>query len=356
MLSKIGLPMLALAMLTFAVYHVVRAQHTPPELQPPVQPARSPFGKGVAGSGIVEARKENIAVGTHLPGIVTEVFVKVGDKVNKGTRLFRLDDRALLAEKQVRLAMVQAAEAQLTKLRKMPREEEIPALEARVREARAVLVERQDQLGRMRRLYASRAVNEEDKIKIEQAMSVAREQVSRAEADLALMKKGAWEPDLKIAEAQVMQSKAQLAQTETELTRLVVDALDEGEVLQVNVRPGEYVLSPASTPLIVLGDTRRLRVRVDIDEHDIPRLEQKNKARATLRGDPSKGFDLSFVRLEPYVVPKKSLTGDNTERVDTRVLQVIYELEPATIGSPRVFVGQQVDVYIDGEPSKTTAQ
>ena len=55
--------------------------------------------------------------------------------------------------------------------------------------------------------------------------------------------------------------------------------------------------------------------------------------------------------VEPFVVPKKSLTGDNSERVDTRVLQVIYECDPAPDGAAddarRLFVGQQVDVSIE---------
>ena len=63
-----------------------------------------------------------------------------------------------------------------------------------------------------------------------------------------------------------------------------------------------------------------------------------------MRGDPRQEFRLSFVRVEPYVIPKKSLTGDNTERVDTRVLQVIYALE--TKDRP-VYVGQQMDVFIE---------
>ena len=67
-------------------------------------------------------------------------------------------------------------------------------------------------------------------------------------------------------------------------------------------------------------------------------------ARATLKGQPKEWFPLKFVRIEPYVIPKKSLTGDNTERVDTRVLQVIYAVDAA---DKRLFVGQQVDVFID---------
>jgi multidrug resistance efflux pump len=136
-----------------------------------------------------------------------------------------------------------------------------------------------------------------------------------------------------------------LEQTETELERLTVHALVDGEVLQVNVRPGEYVSAPSSQALIVLGNVTRLHVRVDVDEHDIPRFRKAGPALAMLRGDPSQRFRLVFVRVEPFVIPKKSLTGDNTERVDTRMLQVIYAVEgPA----PGLYVGQQVDVYVEG--------
>ena len=98
---------------------------------------------------------------------------------------------------------------------------------------------------------------------------------------------------------------------------------------------------------MVLGAIdKTVNVRVDIDEHDIPRFKKGAPARASLRGTPEVMYPLTFVRVEPYVIPKKSLTGDNTERVDTRVLQVIYSLD--TTDRP-IFVGQQMDVFINTE-------
>jgi multidrug resistance efflux pump len=347
MVRKYLLPLAAMLMLVFAVIHAVRAQQEPPKLDPPVPPARSPFAKGIAGAGIVEAETENIAVGTNLPGIVTDVCVQVGQKVKPGDCLFRLDDRALKAEWRVREAARDAAVAQLEKLRRMPRPEEVPALEAKVAEAKANLADQLDLLRRAQRLVRSRSIGDEEHSRREQAAQMAREQLRKAEADLALLKSGAWKPDLRVAEASVAQAKAMLEQTQTELERLEVRALVAGEVLQRNVRPGEYVSAQAGQALIVLGNVSRLHVRSDIDEHDIPRFDPAAKARAMLRGDARQEFPLRFVRVEPFVIPKKSLTGDNTERVDTRVLQVIYAVEDST---RRLFVGQQVDVYVEARP------
>jgi HlyD family secretion protein len=96
--------------------------------------------------------------------------------------------------------------------------------------------------------------------------------------------------------------------------------------------------------MIVLGDVNRLHVRADIDESDLPWFDPNAPAVATLKGRPQVRFPLTVVYVEPYVVPKQSLTGSNSERVDTRVLQVIYALPDER--SVPLHVGQQMDVYM----------
>src|SRR5262249_59067887 len=118
----------------------------------------------------------------------------------------------------------------------------------------------------------------------EQAKSIAEEQVAKAKADLELIKAGAWAPDLEVARAAVKQSEALLSQTQTELDRLEVKASVDGVVLQVNVRPGEFVGTPPNQALIVLGGARQ-NVRVDIDENDIARFKEGLSAIANRRGD-----------------------------------------------------------------------
>ncbi len=349
MIRKYVLPLAALCLLVFAVYHVLGGEQEPPPSKPPVAPARSPFSKTVAGAGMVEAQTENIEVGTPVPGVVTEVRVKVGQKVKAGEGLFRLDARQLEAERKYREAALAAAKAQLARLEAMPRPEELPASEARVREAQANLAEQEDLHQRARRASVA-AVGAEELVRRELAVRKAKEQLAREKAELALQKAGAWKLDVEVSRAAVEQAKAQLGQVKTDLERLTVRALVAGEVLQVNVHPGEFVGAPASRTLVLLGNVHRLHVRVDVDEHDIPRFSPGTPARAVLRGDQKKEFRLKFVRVEPYVVPKRSLTGDNTERVDTRVLQVIYALEP---GAERVYVGQLLDVFIDAGEEKS---
>jgi HlyD family secretion protein len=118
----------------------------------------------------------------------------------------------------------------------------------------------------------------------------------------------------------------------------------DGVVLQVNIRPGERISELDTKALMVLGDIRTFHVWVDVDERDIPRFRPGAKASAYPRGETSHALGLRFVRVEPLAIPNKALTGDNTERVDTRVLQVLYAIDRA---DHPVYVGQQLDVFID---------
>src|SRR5207237_9596436 len=134
-------------------------------------------------------------------------------------------------------------------------------------------------------------------VRREQAKRMAEEQVAKAQADLDLIKAGAWKPDLAVAKASVKQAEALLHQTQTELDRLDVTASVDGEVLQVNVRPGEFVGTPPNQALVVLGGTQK-HVRVDIDENDIARFREGLRAAAKRRGASDREVPLRFVRVE----------------------------------------------------------
>jgi HlyD family secretion protein len=349
--SKLVLPLVAVAMLSFGLFHLLKAQHVLPKPPPPAMPARNPFGAAIAGAGVVEARGENISVGSALPGVVLEVFVPnddVGKQVPAGAPLFRVDDRQLQAQLGVQQAALAAAKAQLAKLDQMPRPEELPAAQARVEAAQANVLRLLDQFERARKLLASKSIGLEEHNTLQRQYEQAVHEREQATAELKLLKAGAWEPDKAIARAAIAQAEAQIAQTKTEIERTLVRAPVAGRVLQVNVRPGEYVGAAPGSGLIVLGDIGHLRVRVDIDEADIPRFRPGAPASAYPRGGSQQKVPLQFVRVEPLVIPKRSLTGDNTERVDTRVLQAIYEVAG---DDDALYVGQQLDVFLESSPA-----
>src|SRR2546426_10456374 len=338
-------PLIAAIALLFAVGAVIAMKPVRHAEPPPFAPPTAKFESSVGAVGLVEANTENIDLSCAVSGMVTEVYVKAGDRVHQGQKLFSLDDRDLQADLGVMRAALQAARARLAKLEEEPRAEDLPPAEARVREAQANLADAEVQMRLIESVTDKRAVREEDIQRRRLAYKAAQARLAEADAQLALLKAGAWAPDIAVAKSEVAQAEAQLKLVETNVDRLSMRAPIAGVILQNKVRLGQYAqCGPLSEPLMILGSVTPLHVRVDVDEHDAWRVRGGAQAVASPRGNTIR-IPLEFVRFEPYVIPKKSLTGDSTERVDTRVLQVIYRIRD---GEPSVYVGQQMDVYIDG--------
>lgn len=352
MFTKYGLPTLAVAGLTFAIYTVVQAAIPRPPSKPVMEPpVRSEATRLIAGAGLVEARRENIPIGVNVPGVVIEVFVKKGDQVKQGDPLFRVDDRDLKAQVKVRQAELAAYQAQFHKLKAAPRPEDVPPAEAAVEEYRAKLNDTEAAMARTERLYNRQMIAAGDWDRDRFAYYAAKASLSKAVAELERIKRGTWKEDLDLAQANIDMSKAQVESIQTDLERLTVRAPLDGEILQLNVRLGQFAAMTWKDPMIVMGDVKRLHVRVDVDENDVPLFDRRGDAVAYLKGRSTGAFPIKLEYVEPYVIPKQSLTGSNAERVDTRVLQVVYSLPDDR--AVQVYVGQQMDVYMKASGAPT---
>jgi multidrug efflux pump subunit AcrA (membrane-fusion protein) len=286
-----------------ATIHAAESTTIPP---PPVAPPKKPFERAIAGTGIVEALSENVAIGVPVPGVVTEVFVKVSGKVKKGDPLMKIDDRELSAQLITQRASVAVSKATV-----------------QLKQANHTKV--QDMLDRMNAVEDKRAISQDD--------------LRNRTNDVAVAK-----ADTEAAKAQLLAAEAAVQSTEKLLERLTILAPRDGTILQLNIRAGEYASTMPKQAPIVLGDLEQLQIRCDIDEQNAVRVSGDMPAIAYVKGDSENQVPLTFVRIEPFVIPKMSLTGSSTERVDTRVLQVIYSLAKPT--AHPLYVGQQVDVFI----------
>lgn len=279
----------------------------PPAPTPVAEPARSPYPAAIAATGIIEASRENVHVATTKPGLVSKVFAAVGSNVKTGDPLFQIDNREALA----RVASLRA---------------QSKVQNATIAEAEIALAQAQDQLLRVKSPASARLLTGDE-------LSHRKFAVQSAEAALAH------------STALLEAAQSQLAQAETELDVLTVRASRDGRILRLSLREGEYANVNPAEPLMVLGDIDSFQIRADVDEQNAPLIQPGSAATAYLKGDSAHRLPLTFVRIDPFVLPKKSLTGESTERVDTRVLQVIFNLKQ--LSGKSLYVGQQVDVYIE---------
>lgn len=298
MIKRYGLILVAIAgfaLSIFMIFYCLRKPPVAPYVSPP--PIR-PYEHYIAAEGIIESAFKNISIGVSFPDVITDVYTFVGHFVQKGQPLFKTDTRFF--------------EAQLEKTQKDFESAQIDYL---LKEKTFSFYER---------LEDKSAVSEQFYIDAQFALELAKIRLRSIEADVTIVK--------------------------TNIEKSIIRAPINGQVLQVNIRVGESPVINSSInrqPLILFGDTQVYHVRVQIDEEDEWRFKQGAPAVAFVRGNSAISIPLSYVYIEPYITPKKSLSGSDLERIDTRVLEVVYKFQKENYP---VFMGQLLDIYIEAEP------
>jgi HlyD family secretion protein len=319
---KIVLPVAALALIAYAALSTMSGRPDDTSLAPAIEPATAPatVASGapsadpqgrVAGAGVVEPSSELVAIAPFANGVVNSVAVVAGQTVKKGDLLFTLDARELQSQLQTRRSA-------------------LATQQRNVELARADLADKTALLNLYQRVDDPRATTREELLRRQGAAVMAQAGVNAALA-------------------QAEEARAALQQANTQLALSTVRSPLDATVLQVRIRPGEYAAAGRNEALMVLGQTSPLHVRIDVDEADVPRLATGQPASVSARGSAGKRVQAQFVRAEPLLGPKRSLTNAADERVDTRVLQVIYALPANTTG---FFVGQQVDAFLTPVPAQ----
>lgn len=328
--------------------------------QPPVfRPAANPYTHGVYATGIVEsdqAAGENINVYPDVSGAVTRLSVHDGDHVKAGDILLTIDDSVQRATAEQLAAQAAAAEALLEELEAQPRPETRDVADAQVSAAQANLKMTQDTYAKQKQAWDidPKAVSRDVLDNAENAMRVARANLDVVTRQDRLTRAGAWVYDVRNQRGQVDALRKAAASAEALLAHYTLRAPADGVVLAVNTAQGSYLsqqgvydtYTQGMAPVVVLGTApERLAVRCYVDEILIARLPEPErlKARMSVRG-ASIDADLVFERIQPYVTPKIELSDQRTERVDLRVLPVIFRVVPKA--GLRLYPGQIVDVYI----------
>jgi HlyD family secretion protein len=336
----------------------IYGQKTP--AQPPVfNPAPNPYAKGIYAEGIIESDQTsgaNINIYPEVAGVITQIPVSEGQTVRKGTPLVLMDDSVQKATAEQQKSQAEAAFALLQEFRAQPRPETLTVAAAQVEAANASLKNAQDQFDKQKQSYDldPKSVSRDALDNFGNALKIAKANLEVAQKQFELTKAGAWSYDIKNQERQYNALEKAYAASNALLSKYAVKAPADGVVLAITAALGSYIssqgtydtYSQGSAPVVVMGAPQsKLAVRVYVDEILVHRLPDRSHMHATMfiRGT-NISAPLEFVRVQPYVSPKIELSDQRLERVDVRVLPLIFKFEQTK--KLNLYPGQLVDVYI----------
>jgi len=343
--------------LALGAYYAYKYQLQLQNNEPYMPPASPPPNTIAAAKGLIEPRDGSIGIYPVRADRVEELRVQENQEVKAGDVLYTMRTRGLLDERRILEAQYMAAMANCQYLREQPRASDVAPLEAAVAVRKVEQERLAKRLERLRKLYPL-AVSQDELDNEQKLYEAAVASLKLAETELAQLKAGVSPHQISQAEAQAAQIQAQLQQLDTQIAESVLRSPIDGVVMKINIHQGEYIslFNPVrddatSTPVVI--GAKALQVRVDVDETDAFMLDGPHDASAVLKGDSGCKLRLRFNRIQPMAVPKRNLAGFGAERIDVRVVQIIYDVEPPPFP---VWPGQQVDVFIERKPSQETSE
>jgi len=327
--------------LSLSAWVLLRGPGVAPE--PVAQAAVAPSTpRAVVAPGRIEPISEEVAIGTELDGKLAAVYVEEGQAVRRGQLIASLVNGDFAA--RVRLAESAVAErtAELERLRNGNRVQERRESDAFVDEARAVLEQARSERRRREFLLEKGAISRAEFEVADREFNVAQARVEATRQRSSLANAPGRAEDIQRVEAEVASAVARVAEAKALLAKTAITSPIDGVVLRKHKRTGESVSTQMNGPILVLGDTSRLRVRVDVDETDVARIAvgQKVTVRAAAFGD--KAFTGTVSRIGRILGKKNIRTDEPSERVDTKVLETLVDLDPGS----QLPIGLRVDAVI----------
>lgn len=298
----------------------------------------------IAGPGRVEPWSEDIKIGSELSGRLKVVKVEEGDAIHRGQVLAELENGDYRAEVESAQANLLAKEAALRKVVNGARRQERDEAWSSVNEARAVMENAQAELERRQQLFSAGVVSREELERYTREANVAKAKYDAAVQQHALVDDHAREEDRSLAQADVELARAQLDDAKAKYEKTFIRSPIDGAVLRKHHRSGESVSNSSTVPdpIVTIGDRKVLRVRVDVDETDVSRVALGQRAYVTADAFGKQKFWGHVVRVGQQLGPKNVRTDEPVEKVDTKILETLVELDPGL----QLPDGLRVDAFI----------
>lgn len=307
----------------------------------------------VAGPGRIEPASEDIKIGSELSGRLKSVNVEEGDPIRRGQVLAELENADYRAQVESSRANVIAKRAALRKVMNGARRQERDEAWSSVSEAKAVMADANSELQRRQELYKAGVVSREELERYAREADVAQAKYDAAVQQHALVDDHAREEDQSLAEADVTLAHAQLEEAEARYEKTFIRSPIDGTVLRKHHRSGESVSNSSTVPdpVLTIGDRNTLRVRVDVDETDVSKVSVGQRAYVTADAFGSQKFWGHVVRVGQQLGPKNVRTDEPTEKVDTKILETLVELNPGS----KLPDGLRVDAFIVPDAAEVAA-
>lgn len=307
-----------------------------------------------AAPGRVEGAAPPMSIGVAATGIVSDILVHEGSRVQAGQILVKLACAAQEADLRTRQAQLAAAQATYDKFRNGPRPDEIAVGEAVVNFSQARADEAQKALQRTLELQEGVTVTTAHVLEVKRDARIAVAQLAEAQSQLNLLRAGSREEDIRQAKALRDAAAAELDAARARLDQCSVKAPVDGVVLDVLVNQGQFLSLAVPQPLLHIVRDGQSRVRAEVGLADLRHVCVQQRATVATHAFPDAAIQAQVASISPTISRRSTgnaagvASSANADEND--VVAVVLTVNP---GAPALPIGLPVTVHFEACPTKS---
>lgn len=262
---------------------------------------------------------DNFEAHAPAPASVKRVLVKPGQQVRAGQLLVQLDDSDARAQSAKALAQLKAAEADVNAVHGGGTHEEVLMTQANLTKAQTERDSAQRNLEAVRKLQQSGSASAGE-------VTEAENRLQRANAELKLLEQRKTSrysnPEIARVQAQAAEARAAYQAAQDLLAKTNISSPRAGTVYSLPVREGNFV--NAGDLIVQVADLTKMQVRAFVDEPEIGKLAQDQRASITWDAVPGRTWEGTITRVPSTVVQRGTRNvGEVAAAVDNKDLKLL---------------------------------
>lgn len=265
--------------------------------------------------GVVKS-KNHVSIYAPAAGKVSEVLVDIGDKINKGDVLVKLDEDELARQVAELEAQRLSVLAQYKEAREPSNENSIRKLKLEIDSIEKRIETAEEDVSKSEELYNAGAISSEEYERVQRSLDTEKSNLEKAKLDLELIKEPASQNIIDQYQAQLKQIDIQIEGLKDIGQDYTIVASTNGTILNKAVENGSY-LQPG-TQIMEIGNTEELYIESDILIGDIANIEEgaivnisnEDLGITDLKGEVRKIHPNAFSKISDLGVEQKRIKVD----------------------------------------------
>jgi len=288
---------------------------------------------------ILPAQKAEVR--SEIEGIIAEILVDEGDRVERGAPIARLSELDLAAELRKVRAEIEEKQAKLKMLKIGSRPEEIELARATVKKDEEVLAFSRAYMDMEAQLFKDKLSSKKDFEEAKEKVALREKDLETAQGNLKVLLAGSRPEEIEAMQAEINRLDAQKSYLEDQSRRLTITSPIRGLITSHKLKDRIGQSLKRGELLAEVHEMQTVTAEILVSEKEISDVREGQRIVLKARAHPTRRFEGSVFSIAPVATRDTNGFGARQFIVTTKLENPELQLRPEMSGNAKIYCGER---------------